>query len=163
MIPRVGGEALAFIDVDRVIALRAELAADGVPDYTSARVLKLFRQILGFAVLKGRLPYNPAQVLSGRKALPSQKRTTDVRPIPPEQTKALRNAILASGSPFKQRDAILVSLIAYAGLRPEEALALRWENVSAGTIRVEHANADGTIGRTKTKTEAGGQCHSSRR
>lgn len=50
LIPRVGGEALAFIDVDRVIALRAELAADGVPDYTSARVLKLFRQILGDGV-----------------------------------------------------------------------------------------------------------------
>lgn len=90
--------------------------------------------------------------MSGRKALPSQKRTTDVRPIPPEQTEALRNAILASGSPCKQRDAMLVSLVSYAGLRPEEALALRWEDVSAGSIRVAHANANGVIGRTKTET-----------
>lgn len=151
LIPRVGGDALAFIDVERVIALRAELAADGVPDYTSARVLKLFRQILEFAVLKRRLPYNPAAVLSGRKALPSQKRMSDVRPIPPEQTEALRRAILRSRSPHKLRDATLVSLIAYAGLRPEEALALKWQNVHDDTLRVEFANADGEVGKTKTE------------
>lgn len=151
LIPRVGDDALVFIDVQRVIELRAQLASDGVPDYTSARALKLFRQILEFATLKGRLPFNPAQVLSGKKALPSQKRTTDVRPIAPEVTEALRANILTSGSPFKQRDAVLVSLLAYAGLRPEEALALRWENVKKDSIRVEHANADGVIGRTKTE------------
>lgn len=151
LIPRVGADAVAFIDVQRVIDLRAQLAADGVPDYTSARALKLFRQVLEFATLKGRLPFNPAQVLSGKKALPSQKRTTDVRPIAPEVTEALRANILKSQSPYRQRDAVLVSLIAYAGLRPEEALALTWENVKKDSIRVEHANADGVIGRTKTE------------
>jgi integrase len=150
LIPRVGHEAVAFIDVQTVLDLRARLAADGVPDYSSARVLKLFRQILGYAVVKRRLQFNPADVLRGKGALPSQSRTTDIRPIPPEQTEALRRNILASRSPFKERDAMLVSLIAYAGLRPEEALALCWEHVGTDSLRVEHANANGEITRTKT-------------
>lgn len=150
LIPRVGSHAVAFIDVQAVLDLRARLAADDVPDYTSARALKLFRQILGYAVAKQRLPYNPADILRGKGALPSQTRTTDIRPIPPEQTETLRSNILASGSPYKHRDAMLVSLIAYAGLRPEEALALRWEHWQGDALRVEHANADGTITRTKT-------------
>lgn len=54
LVPRIGDEPLAFIDAGRVIDLRASLAEDGVPDYTSARTLKLFRQILGFAVSLSR-------------------------------------------------------------------------------------------------------------
>jgi len=152
LIPRIGDEALVYIDAERAIGLRTQLAADGVPDYTSARALKLFRQIMGHAVKKGRLPYNPADVLSGSGALPSQARITDVRPMPPEQTEELRRAILAMQSPEwrKARDAMLVVLIAYAGLRPEEALALKWTNVKPKTLRVEHANANGVIGATKT-------------
>ncbi len=150
LIPRVGSDALAYIDVDRVLTLRAEIVRD-VPGYSAARALKLFRQILDFAVMKGKLPFNPAAILSGKRALPSQKRQSDVRPIPPEVTEKLRAAILRSRSPHRQRDAMLVSLLAYAGLRPEEALALTWDNVKPTTLRVEHANADGQI--TKTKTD----------
>jgi integrase len=112
--------------------------------------LKLVRQVLGFAVEKGRIPFNPADVLRGRGALPPQKRTTDVRPLDPEQVEAIRVAMLRRRSAHGLRDATLVSLLAYAGLRPEEALALRWSNVAKTSIRVEHANANGEIKQTKT-------------
>lgn len=150
LIPRVGDEAVAFIDATRAIGLRSELAADGVPDYTAARALKLFRQVLAHAVVKGLLPFNPADVLRGKGALPAQGRTKDIWPMPPEATEALRATILASRSPHRDRDAALVSVLAYAGLRPEEALALPWGNVKATTLRVEHANSLGEIRRTKT-------------
>ena len=47
-------------------------------------------------------------------------------------------------------DAMLVSVLAYAGLRPEEARALRWEDLGERTIRVERAAAGSTVKETKT-------------
>ena len=42
----------------------------------------------------------------------------------------------AASSP---RDATLISVLAYAGLRPGEALALQWRDVREQTILVERA------------------------
>jgi integrase len=150
LIPRVGDEPLTYIDVERCIELRAELAKDGVPGYTSARVLKLLRQILAHAVLIQRLPYNPADVFGQRGQLPSQKRKSPMRPLWPADTEAIRRAILARKTPYSLRDATLVSVLAYAGLRPEEALALAWEHIGKNTIKVVRANTNGSFNQTKT-------------
>lgn len=50
-----------------------------------------------------------------------------------------------------RRDATLVSVLAYAGLRPQEALALRWADVRARTIVVDKALAFGEEKTTKTR------------
>jgi len=150
LIPGVGSEAIAHIDPERVLRFRADLAAGGVPDYTSARTLKLLRQILGFAVQLGRIPYNPADVLRGRGQLPSQARKRDVRPLAPVEIETIRRALLARRSAHGQRDAALVSLMGYAGLRPQEALGLAWRNVNGDFLRVEFADKDGALGKTKT-------------
>ncbi len=42
-------------------------------------------------------------------------------------------------------DAVIVSTLAYAGLRPQEALALEWRHVRARTLVVEQKNVDGRI------------------
>ena len=49
------------------------------------------------------------------------------------------------------RDAALIGLLAYAGLRAQEALALRWEDIRERTLLVEKA-ADGQGGVKPTKT-----------
>jgi integrase len=50
----------------------------------------------------------------------------------------------------RQRDATLVALLAYSGLRPGEAAALRWADVGERTILVQRATeADGAIKATK--------------
>jgi integrase len=50
----------------------------------------------------------------------------------------------------RQRDAAIVSVLAYAGLRPGELRALRWGDVRKATITVERAaRPDGTIKSTK--------------
>ena len=150
LMPRIGDEALTFIDVARCIELRSELAADGVPGYTAARALKLFRQILGHAVLIQRIPFNPADVFGKRGQLPSQRRQTPMRPLWPDDTEAVRASILARKTPNSLRDATLVSVMAYAGLRPQEALALAWEHIGTNTIKVERANTNGVLDVTKT-------------
>jgi integrase len=49
------------------------------------------------------------------------------------------------------RDAALVSVLAYAGLRPGEARALRWSDVRAGSVLVERAAARREIKPTKNE------------
>ena len=135
--PLIADDVLAYINVPRVLKLRADLAASGAPDYTRARALKLFRQIMAFAVQSGAIPPpNPAELLRERGALPSQKRAEDVRPLWPDETEEIRRAILATESPNKQRDATAISTMAYAGLRPMEIRALTWGNVDGAQIRV---------------------------
>jgi len=50
------------------------------------------------------------------------------------------------------QDATLVSVLAYAGLRPGEALALTWADVRERTILVERSVALGEVKETKTRT-----------
>ena len=53
----------------------------------------------------------------------------EVRPLPPATVEAMR---AASGP----RDATLISVLAYAGLRPGEALDLRWRHVGERTLTI---------------------------
>lgn len=46
---------------------------------------------------------------------------------------------------LSRRDRVLVAVLAYAGLRPEEALALLWGDITARHIRVDRAVALGEI------------------
>jgi integrase len=48
------------------------------------------------------------------------------------------------------RDAALISVLAYSGLRPQEALALRWSDIRERTILVERAVSLGEENDTKT-------------
>jgi hypothetical protein len=51
-----------------------------------------------------------------------------------EQVEALRAHVLAAGSP---RDAAVVSLMAYAGLRPGDVMDLRWSQVAERELRLD--------------------------
>jgi len=77
---------------------------------------------------------------------PSQRRERAVRPLAPEQVERLRAHLLERG---RRQDAVLVALLAYAGLRHGEALALNWGHVRERTILVERALALGELKTTK--------------
>jgi len=59
---------------------------------------------------------------------PSAKRQRAVTPPSPVVMERMRGELLAA---CQKRDATLVSILAYAGLRPQEALGLLWSNVRA--------------------------------
>jgi integrase len=53
---------------------------------------------------------------------------------------------------LRQRDATLISVLAYAGLRPQEALALTWGHVRERTLLIERAtDFAGNLKPTKTR------------
>jgi integrase len=68
----------------------------------------------------------------------------------PIQVERLRE-VVATRRKHGARDAVMLSLLAYAGLRPQEALALRWGDVRERTLLVEKAG-DGQGGVKGTKT-----------
>jgi integrase len=96
------------------------------------------------AVTWDRVDVNPLREIR----IPQAKRKRLVRPLPPRRVEAMRVALLAAG---RRRDAVLVATLAYAGLRPQEARALRWSDVGERTIRVERAAAGTAIKATKTE------------
>jgi integrase len=128
---------------DVVNRFRLELEASGVGPASIRKSLVLLQGVLQRACEWGRLASNPAAIV--RKPVPPRKRT--IVPLAPERVEAIRFVLLAGG---RIRDATLVSVLAYAGLRPGEALALRWAHVRERTLLVEGAVSLGSIEGTKT-------------
>jgi hypothetical protein len=143
VLPRLGSVPLRELTPDVVNRFRLELEADGVGPTSIRKSLVLLQGVLQRACEWGRLASNPAAVV--RKPVPPRART--IVPLAPERVEAIRLALLGCG---RVRDATLVSVLAYAGLRPGEALALRWTQVRERTLLVEGAVSFGAIDGTKT-------------
>ena len=62
--------------------------------------------------------------------------------IPPAIVELMRARMLEAD---RLRDATLLVVLAYAGLRPQEALALEWRHVRERTLLVERAVSDGQL------------------
>jgi integrase len=133
--PALGHVPLREITPATVAQWQAARLASGAGPHAVAKATALLGGILQRAVEHGRIPANPARVV--RKARPPRR--AEVRPLAPITVERLR----AAADP---RTAMLVSLVAYAGLRPSEALALQWRDVREHTLLVERAldGADGS-------------------
>ncbi len=142
VLPRLGQYELRRITPAVVAQFADELRSAGVGEPTARKVLSLLQGVLQRAVVVGRIRSNPVAAI--RK--PGQGRQRPVRPLAPDAAERLRQKMPS------ERDAVLVSVLAYGGLRPGEALALTWGHVGRRTILVERALALGEIKETKTRT-----------
>jgi integrase len=130
--------------------------------FEGEKEIDLLIRILNYAVRKRALPYNPASAvkseLRGRKGV----RSRAILPrevVHPETVERIRLHMDGTGVQ-RERHRLLVSVLAYLGLRPSEALALRWEDVLAGPgllrrhVRVDSAvkNIAGRLVEGETKT-----------
>ena len=143
IIPRLGNARLRSLTPDLIGEMRAQMAVAGVGDPAIRKNLTLLQSILERAVEWRHLESNPARGI--RK--PSQRRSRVVRPVSPETVEAMRAHLLARD---RRLDATLVSVLAYAGVRPGEAIGLRWNDVGQRTLLVERSVAFGQLKPTKT-------------
>src|SRR5215218_8163184 len=134
---------LRDLNVPTLMRLRADLEADGVGRQAVRKSLAVLQNILQRAVEWERIGSNPAR--SVRK--PPMRRDRAITPLTPETVERIRATLLDQG---RVRDATLVSVLAYAGVRPQEAVALRWRNVRKNTWLIEQAAADGELKGQKT-------------
>lgn len=146
VLPRLGGTRLRALTPEVIESYRADLEAAGVGQPTVYRALALLQGVLQRAVEWRRIAHNPVKVV--RK--PQIRRQRSVRPLAPLLVEQIR-AVASSRDIHGDRDATLISLLAYGGLRPREALALQWADVRERTLLVEKAT-DGQGGIKPTKT-----------
>ncbi len=137
---------LGAVPVERIRAATIEdwqirLKADGVGADGRRRALSLLRSILARAVEWEYVSVNRAIGVP----MPPRDEKRSVRPVSPSQVEAI------VGQMEREQDRQLVRLLAYAGLRPGEALALTSDRVKASTLLIEQANANGRIKPTKTR------------
>jgi integrase len=144
ILPRLGDARLQSLTPERLQTFAATLTEDGVGDETVRKTLAVLSGILEHSVRWGRLTRNPVRYVKK----PPTRRQRRIRPLPPSDIEKIRGAMLAEKH---YRDATLVSVLAYAGLRPGEALGLRWDDIGTQVIHVERAIVDGQEAPTKTR------------
>ena len=142
--PRIGGLRLREVTVEACQRFAADMEAAGVGASTRRRVLMVLSSVLQRGVEWGRIPANPVRLI--RK--PTAKRERVVRPLAPMTVETMRRYLIDRK---RERDAVLLCVLAYAGVRPSEALALRFGDVGERTLLVERSlGPDGSLKRTKT-------------
>ena len=140
---RVGGYRLRDVTPATIAELKAKLLGRGVGVPTVHKGLAFLSSVFRCAVTWDRVDRNPVREVR----LPQVKRQRHVRPFTPSSVEAMRSALIDAE---QLRDATLIAVLAYSGIRPEEARALRWGDVGERTIRVERAAAGKVIKATKT-------------
>jgi integrase len=121
------------------------MTRDGASPATVSNVMRTLSAAVGEAAREGLIPANPMIGLQRPK----------VHRTPREALSPLQAETLRAELPTL-RDRCLWGLMCAAGLRPEEALALRWSNVlelelTGGTLSIERVYSAGEI-RETTKT-----------
>jgi integrase len=124
--PRLGGMRLNEIDAEAIAAFQGDLIRSGVGPHAIRKAMMLLGGILQRAAESNRIPFNPQRVVRKTRL----RRSAEVRPLPPAKVEAIRVVL-------SERDATIVSVLAYAGLRPGELRGLRWRHVGERTLLVD--------------------------
>lgn len=123
--PYLGHLKLIEITPEAIARWQAERIASGAGRVSVFKALTVLGSILQRALESERIARNPARLV--RKARRPARQ--EVRPLAPRTVEAMRAA-------SNHRDATLISVLAYAGLRPQEALGLHWRDVGERTLLI---------------------------
>ena len=131
--PHLGGYPLREITPEVIGRWQADRLAAGAPVESTRKALTLLGAILQRAVEAGRIASNPQRLV--RKAAPAA--TEEVRPLAPETVERICVAL-------RPRDRIIVCLLAYSGIRPQELRGLRWRMCRSARSWCTPRRRDGT-------------------
>ncbi|MCW2986834.1 MAG: site-specific integrase [Conexibacter sp.] len=141
--PFLGSVPLRELTPDRIAGWQTQRVAAGAGLEVIRKAHTFLGNVLQRAVESGRIATNPQRVV--RKVKAAMK--TETRPLAPASVEAMREFLLTNrgvdkrGRAFRitdqpERDATLVSVLAYAGLRPGEALSITWGSVGNKTLTI---------------------------
>lgn len=151
----LGALSIAQIDAEDLVEWQDDLEERSIGAPTQLKAMGILSSIMKEAARRPRatgVTLNPVPLLEK----PSAKRRSRPKIFGPETIEGVRHALLLDSNHRKPhekpaiRDAALVSLLAYAGLRPGEALALKVSSIKH-EIHVTATVSDGVlVDRTKT-------------
>jgi integrase len=119
----------------------AELEDDGVGAATIRGVLGMLQSMFQRAVEWGKATVNVVKQIKK----PSAPRQRAIVPMTPETVERIRAAMMELEPRRGVRDATLVSILGYTGMRPEDALALEKRHPQEATILVEQKVSLGVL------------------
>jgi len=137
--PELGRASVCRITTLILDEFVSDLEKRGVGQATITKCLTQLSSMFRVAMKYRLIPTNPMQYVDRPEPKPSRI----IRPLTPDQVERIR-------AQMKPRDALLVSLLAYSGIRPGEALALKWGSIHDDTFRIETAISLGEEKDTKT-------------
>jgi integrase len=138
--PYVEGFRLCDFGTQEANGWFSAIRRDGASVRQANYALTVLSSALGHAHTIGRLPYNPCRAV---RKLPEQVGRR--RALTPLEVERLRAEMPS------ERDRLLLEMMAYAGLRPEEALPMPWGNVLDDRLVVDRVFTHGALD-TRTKT-----------
>jgi integrase len=142
--PRLGNYELRAL-TPRVIntQLAQAMRKAGAGEPTIRRCLAITQSMLRLAVIEERIASNPVDLLDKPSAVPERQ----IDPTAPAVVERMRRAAVARRGPLGAADAFIVAMLAYAGLRPQELLALEWDDVlsDVGKLLIARKNVDGQV------------------
>jgi integrase len=138
--PFLGSIALREITPEVIGRWQADRLGSGAGPIAVRHAMDLLGSILEHAFVGGHVSANPARRVKKARA----PRREEVQPLSPGTIERMRVGLDA-------RDATLISVLAYAGLRPGEALGLRWGDVREQTLLIQRAISLGEESDTKTR------------
>jgi integrase len=145
--PYLGGLRIGDLSPRRLDEWRRELEAAGATTYMINRSKTLLGQILADA---RRLDFVAVNLARGPPTV--RRRARRGRTATPEQVEAMRASFIEGGH---LGHATLISLLAYVGLRPREALDLRWEMVDRERLILPAELTKGRMARVPDIPDAG--------
>jgi integrase len=138
--PYLGAIALRDISPETIGRWQADRLAEGAGPVAVRHAMDLLGSVLEHAFVAGRIAGNPVRRVKKAR----RPRREEVRALSPNTVEAMRSALGV-------RDATLLSVLAYAGLRPGEALGLRWGDVRERTLLIQRSVSLGEEADTKTR------------
>jgi integrase len=119
----------------------AELEDDGIGPAVIRGVLGMLQSMFQRAVEWGKATVNVVKQIKK----PSAPRQRAIVPMTPETVEKIRRAMMELEPRRGVRDATLVSIMGYTGMRPEDALALEKRHPQQATILVEQKVSLGVL------------------
>jgi integrase len=141
VLPRLGPIRISGLTPPRAAQFRDELLAEGKGEATVRYAMAVLSAICADAVEKGELQANPVRAIK-KPSAPIQREGVAL---------SAREVELLRDEMPTDRDALVVSSMAYGGLRPEEALALTWPDVRERVLNVDKAVTHGQPKTTKNE------------
>lgn len=140
LLPRLGPLEIRQVTPMLLSELVAEWEDEGVGMATIRSLLGMLQSMYQRAVEWGRATINVVKQIQK----PSAPRQRAVIPLAPETVERIRAHMLTDPD-HGLRDATLVSVLAYTGMRPEDALGLECEHFRESTVLIEQKWVEGEI------------------
>lgn len=122
---RLGDHGVREITPKLVVRFRADLEHAGVGNPTIIKAMTIVQSMLSFAIREEIVEYNAAAAVKK----PRYERAREPTIFSPREIEQMRQKL-------QQRDATLISVLAYSGPRPEEVVCrLAWGDIGERAIR----------------------------